>query len=129
MKNTTTIIMIIILVLIGGWFTFVNGKNVNSANIISDEKQIVNNEMQKIVLSQSGYNYKDISAKAGKPIKISADKSVSGCLRSAVFNVNGKKYSKYLKTTEDVLELPALSKGTYTFSCSMGMGFGKLVVG
>lgn len=126
MKITTTIIMIIILVLVGGWFTFVNGKNVNSANIISDEKQIVNNEMQEIVLSRSGYNYKDINAKSGEPIEISADKSVSGCLRSVVFNINGKKYSKSLRTLEDTLELPALSKGTYTFSCVMGMGFGKL---
>ena len=124
MKNTTIIIMVIILVIAGGWFTFVNGKKVNSANIISDEKQIVNNEIQEIVLSQNGYNYKDISAKSGISIEISADDSVSGCLRSATFNINGKKYSKYLKTPEDTLQLPALSKGTYTFSCSMGMGFG-----
>lgn len=128
MKNTTIIVMIIMLVLVGGWFTFVNGKNVNSTNIISDEKQIVNNKMQKIVLSQSGYNYKDINAKSGEPIEISADDSVRGCLRSAVFNVNGKKYSKYLRTAQDTLQLPALSKGTYAFSCSMGMGFGKLIV-
>ena len=125
MKNTSIIIMIVILVLAGGWFTFVNGKNVGIGSTVLDIK---NAEAQEIVLSQKGYNYEDISAEAERPIKISADDSVSGCLRSAVFNVNGKKYSKYLKTTQDVLELPALSKGTYTFSCTMGMGFGKLNV-
>jgi plastocyanin domain-containing protein len=125
MKNTTVILMIVILVLAGGWFTFINGKNVSTGSTVLDIK---NTEAQEIVLSQKGYNYEDISAEAEKPIKISADDSVSGCLRSVVFNFDGKKYSKYLKTTQDVLELPALSKGSYTFSCTMGMGLGKLFV-
>lgn len=127
MKNTTILIVIIILVLSGGWFVFSNKGKTNS-NVILDDQQKLNGQTQKIILSQSGYNYKDINAKSGMPIEINADDSVSGCLRSAVFNINGKKYSKYLRSSDDSLELPALSKGTYTFSCSMGMGFGKLNV-
>ncbi len=125
MKNSTSIVMILILILAGGWFVFSSDNNIDTGNTISDEN---NNNAQEIVLSQKGYNYEDAYAEAGKPIKISADDSVYGCLRSAVFNINGKKYSKYLKTSNDFLELPALSKGTYAFSCSMGMGFGKLNV-
>lgn len=128
MKNTTIMVMIIILVIAGWWFTFANGKSKTNSNVILDDQQKFEGQIQKIILSQSGYNYKDISAKSGMPIEISADDSVYGCLRSAVFNINGKRYSKYLKTTEDSLELPALSKGAYTFSCSMGMGYGKLIV-
>ena len=126
MKNTTIMFMIIILILAGGWFVF-SGKNKMDSNAVLDNQQKLEGETQKIILSQSEYNYKDINALSGQPIEISADDSVYGCLRSVVFNINGKKYSKYLKTSNDFLELPTLSKGSYTFSCTMGMGFGKLV--
>ena len=125
MSNKITIIGILILVALVAGFVFAKSGNTNSAPITGN---VVAGEMQKVVLSQDDLNYKDANVQAGKPIAISADGSVTGCLRSVVFNLNGKKYSKYLKTTSDTLELPALSKGTYTFSCSMGMGFGKLIV-
>jgi len=128
MKNSTMSLVILVMILVIGGFVFVNGKNVATANVISGGGQVVQGQMQQVVLSQDGYNYKDATAQAGKPISLSADGSVGGCLRSVVFNVDSKKYSKYLRTPEDTLELPALSKGTYPFSCSMGMGYGKLVV-
>lgn len=128
MKNTTILFIIVIMVLVVGGFVFVNGKNGNTANFVSNNAQVVEGQIQQVVLSQDGYNYKDATAQAGKPISLTADGSVKGCLRSVVFSVEGKKYSKYLKTSEDVLELPALSKGTYSYSCIMGMGQGKLIV-
>ena len=128
MKNTTIIFILVAMVLIVGGFIFVNGKNGTTANVVSNNAQVIQGEMQEVILSQNGYNYKDATTQAGKPITLSADNSVRGCLRSVVFNVNGKRYSKYLRTTEDTLELPALSEGTYSFSCSMGMGYGKLIV-
>ena len=128
MKNTTMLFMVVLIVLVIGGFIFVNGKNTATANVASNSGQVIQGEMQKVVLSQNGYNYKDVTAEANKPIAISADNSVTGCLRSAVFNIEGKKYSKNLRTPEDTLELPALSKGTYSFTCTMGMGYGKLIV-
>ncbi|MSS74119.1 hypothetical protein EXS72_00560 [Candidatus Pacearchaeota archaeon] len=98
-----------------------------NGNIV-DEDILGNGESQTVVLSQEGLNYKDVSAEAGKPIKLSADSSVKGCLRSVAFNIDGKKYLKYLKSESDALVLPALKTGTYSFSCSMGMGIGTLVV-
>lgn len=127
MKNTTMLLGIVLLVLLVGGFVFVNGRNASS-NIGSNEGEIIEGEVQQVILKQDGYNYADVVADAGKPLAITADSSVGGCLRSVVFNAGGKKYSKYLKTPQDTLVLPALSKGTYTFSCTMGMGFGKLVV-
>ena len=128
MKNSTMLFTIVILVLVVGGFIFVNGKNGATANVVSNGGQVIEGEMQRVVLSQEGLNYKDTIAEADKSIIISADGSVGGCLRSVVFNIEGKKYSKYLQTPEDTLELPALSKGTYPFSCTMGMGYGKLIV-
>jgi hypothetical protein len=128
MKNSTMVFVIIIMILVVGGFVFVNGKNGATANVVSNSGQVIQGQMQQVVLSQEGYNYKDVTAQAGKPISISADSSVGGCLRSVSFNIESKRYSKYLRTPEDNLELPALSKGIYSFACSMGMGYGKLVV-
>ena len=128
MKNKTMMLIMITLILVVGGYVFVNGKTRTTANVVSDNGQAVQGQMQQVVLSQNGYNYKDAIVQAGKPISLSADNSVSGCLRSVVFNIEGNKYSKYLRTPDDTLELPALSKGTYNFACSMGMGLGKLIV-
>lgn len=125
MSNKITIIGIVILVVLVAGFVFAKSGNTENTPITGN---VVAGEMQKVVLSQDDLNYKDVRVQAGKPIAISADSSVTGCLRSVVFNIEGKKYSKYLRTTSDSVELPALSKGTYSFSCSMGMGYGKLIV-
>jgi len=124
MSNKIELVGIVVLIAIVGGFVFLSG-NKESTPITGNA---VAGQMQKVVLSQEGFNYKDTIVESGKPISISADSSVGGCLRSVSFNIEGKKYNKYLRTTEDTLELPSLSKGTHTFSCSMGMGFGKLIV-
>jgi len=129
MKNSTILIVLGVIVLLVGGFVFVNAgdKGING-NVVADDAQRLDSSTQRAVLSQERYNYKDVEIEAGKPAAISADPSVGGCLRSVVFNVNGKRYSKYLKTPQDTLVLPALEKGTYNFACSMGMGYGKLIV-
>ena len=128
-KRSTIYIGVILLVLISGGFFFLNGENsVTNGNVVSAGVQVLQDEKQIVIISQDGFNYKDAIIKADKPIILSADNSVSGCLRSVVFNIDGKKYSKYLKSPDDTLELPALTKGTYNFACSMGMGLGKLIV-
>lgn len=119
--GVVAIIVVVAFFMFSGLTPSVNG------NIV-DEDILGNGESQTVVLSQKGLNYKDVSAEAGKKISVSLDSSVKGCLRSIVFNINGKKYSKYLKTPQDVLELPSLKKGSYPFSCTMGMGFGNLII-
>jgi hypothetical protein len=127
-KNTKYGIAVLVLVVFAGYFLMSGSDAGITGNVVSNGGQVLQDQMQQVVLSQDGYNYKDATAQAGKPISISADSSVGGCLRSASFNIEGKRYSKYLRTPEDTLELPALPKGTYNFACSMGMGYGKLIV-
>ncbi|OIO40499.1 hypothetical protein COT60_01705 [Candidatus Pacearchaeota archaeon CG09_land_8_20_14_0_10_30_9] len=124
MKNGFTIFMIVLLVFGLGSFLIRDSGVSNKV----DGGNFGSGEIQKVVLNQDRYNYKDAFVEAGKPISLSADSSVTGCLRSVVFNLDGKRYVKYLKTPKDTLELPALSKGIYNFACSMGMGYGKLIV-
>jgi hypothetical protein len=126
LNNGFTIFVIVFLVVGAGIFLIKDSNN--KGNSVLNDAQEVQGQIQKVVLSQNGYNYKDATVEAGRPIEISADSSVTGCLRSVAFNLEGKRYTKYLQTPEDTLELPALSKGTYTYSCSMGMGYGKLIV-
>ncbi len=125
-KSNLYILGIVVAVILAGFF-FVRGSSING-NVVSEGGQILEGQTQQIILKQDEYNYQEAVAQEGMPIAISADSSVGGCLRSVVFNLEGKKYSKYLKTPQDTLVLPALDKGTYTFSCSMGMGLGKLIV-
>ena len=128
MKNSMTLAIIGIIVLLVGGFVFVNFGSGVTGKVIDEGGNTLDGQTQKVVLSQDGLNYADLSVKAGQPIELSADSSVRGCLRSVVFNLDGKAYSKYLKTEGDVIKLPALKAGTYPFSCTMGMGFGKLIV-
>ena len=124
-KNIFYIVSIFVLIIIAGFIFLRGGAVQENTNI---QPGIIQGETQKVVLSQEDLNYKHVIVKTGQPILLSADGSVNGCLRSVAFNIEGRRYSKYLRTTEDTLQLPALKKGTYTFSCSMGMGYGKLIV-
>jgi len=125
MKTGTAFIGIVIVVALIGFFVFSSSDNV-TGNVVAPTTQ--QGALQKVVLSQEGYNYKDVTVPAGKPLSISADSSVGGCLRSVVISVDGQKYGKYLRTPEETFELPALKKGIYPYSCSMGMGQGRLIV-
>ncbi|MEM3091107.1 MAG: cupredoxin domain-containing protein [Candidatus Pacearchaeota archaeon] len=116
---------ILILIVLAGFILLKDETAQDNTNIPS---RIFQGETQKVILSQDNLNYKDVTVKAGRPILLSADASVRGCLRSVVFNIEGKRYSKYLRTAEDTLQLPALKKGIYRFSCSMGMGYGTMIV-
>ncbi len=119
-KNAVYAIVILAVILVGAFALWPKSSGLDTT--------LNTGEAQKIVLGESGSKYQDVVVEAGKPIEISAGRSVTGCARSVVFNVGGKTYSKYLQTTNDVLTLPALEKGTYNFACSMGMVSGMIVV-
>ena len=59
-------------------------------------------------------------------MSISLDSSVTGCLRS--FTIKDLGVSKYAKTPSETIDFTPTKKGTFTFACVMGMGYGKLIV-
>jgi len=123
MKNATILIIIATIVVSVGAFVLVNG-NVKE----NPDEEIKGNNIQEITLGIKNYNYYPniITVKEGIPVRISLDKSVTGCLRS--FTIRDFGVAKVLRTPEDYIEFVPDKKGTFTFACSMGMGRGKLIV-
>ena len=74
------------------------------------------------------YNYypNTITVKSGQPVELTLDESVRGCLRG--FTIKDLGVSKYSKTPEDSIDFTPTEKGTFAFSCSMGMGYGTIIV-
>lgn len=132
MKNTTLgILMLAIILIIGVYAYFGSAKdNGNSitGNVVAEEPQVLKGEIQKVVLSQKDLNYypPEVRVKAGQPVSISIDEKVRGCLRAITIRDLG--ISKYLKTGVDSLDFTPTKKGVFKIACSMGMGYGKLIV-
>ncbi len=86
-------------------------------------------EGQEIELSWGRFNYKpeSITVKQGVPVRIKGDLTrLQGCFRSFVIPEFG--VSTYFSSRNDVVEFTPTQKGTFRFSCSMGMGNGRLIV-
>lgn len=126
MKNTTILALIGIIILLVGGFIFLNSEEKVKDTI--DTNSEIEGEIQKVVISEKNLNYypNTIKVKAGQPVSISLDSSVTGCLRA--FTIKDLKILKYLRSPKDTLDFVPEEKGTYTFACSMGMGYGKLIV-
>ena len=128
-KKSTLYIGVILLILIaGGFFFFKGGSSIVNGNVVSEGSQALQGEVQKVVISEKNLNYypNEIKVKAGQPVSISLDSSVTGCLRS--FNIRDLGVSKNAKTPSDTIDFTPIKKGTFKFACSMGMGYGKIIV-
>ena len=125
-KSSIYLIGIVILITFGGYFILGSSKDGSiTGNIVAVNP---NKEMQKVVIGLKNFNYypNTIKVKAGKPISISLDQSVSGCLRD--FTIRDLGIRKYLRTPSDTVEFTPTKPGVYRFSCIMGMGTGTLIV-
>lgn len=124
MKNTSLIILIVILVLIVGSFVF-REQEENDKNKLDNLE--VTGEIQKINLSFKNYNYypKILKVKQSA-VELTLDYSVTGCYRS--FTIKDLGVSKYSKNPEDKIFFTPNKRGTFKFSCAMGMGYGTIIV-
>lgn len=124
-KKTTLYFALILILITGAGFFMLKGDGLEASNVASGNE---NGDFQKIVLGVKNLNYypNTITVQEGKPVRIYLDSSVSGCLRS--FTIRDLGVAKYLKTPKDYVEFTPNKKGTFRFSCSMGMGTGTLIV-
>lgn len=124
MNNTTLLAgIVIVLVLAGGFLMLSSG----------EDKDVVSNgvggeNVQKITLGVRNGNYhpSTITAKEGQPVSITLDSSVGGCLRS--FTIRELGVHGYSKDPSETIDFTPAKKGTFRFACSMGMGYGTIVV-
>lgn len=124
MKNTLWIIVIGIVVLLAGVTLFMNsGSSSVTGNVVANT-----GDAQKITLSERDLNYypQTITVKADQPVELTLDSSVKGCLRA--FTIRDLGVQQYAKTTSEVIKFTPTKKGTFTFACSMGMGYGTIIV-
>lgn len=130
MKNTTMLVIVGIIIVAVGAFIFMNSSGSVNGNVIIEDNnpQVIQGELQQVTLGIKNYNYypNTIEVEAGKPVEITLDKSVVGCFRS--FTVRDLGVSKNSRTPQDKVVFTPSKPGTYTFACSMGMGYGKLIV-
>ena len=84
--------------------------------------------VQEVTIGMKNYNYNPgvVTVNAGQPVRIRLDSTVQGCFRD--FTIRDLGVRKYLATSSDYVEFTPTKPGTYTFACSMGMGYGKLIV-
>ncbi len=120
--STFALLGIIILIIVGGLF-FLQGNS-----ITGEVTGTLGGEMQRIVISEKDLNYypNEIKIKANQPVSITLDSSVKGCLRS--FNIKDLGISKYAKTPSETIDFTPTKKGKFRFACSMGMGYGNIIV-
>ena len=127
MKNSYLFLGIILFIgLVGGFLYYDHSRSTYIAP--GQDSGSDSGDFQKVVLSFKNYNYfpNTVEVEVGKPVRIYLDSSVGGCYRS--FTIKQLGVSKYLRTPEDYVEFTPKEAGTYRFACSMGMGYGNLIV-
>lgn len=126
MKNTTLLVLMVLAIAGIGFFMF-RGSGAPTTGAATDEGND-GAPAQAVTLSLKNGNYypQSVSVEAGKPVVIALDKSVTGCYRSLV--IRGLGVSAYSKSPGETVRFTPGKPGTYRFSCSMGMGYGTLVV-
>ena len=124
----------VIGIILIGIFLLVSIRNIfsnspNTEDIVREVNAGSNDKEQVVELSTKDYNYypNSINLKYNVPTKIIVDTSkVRGCLQSIVIPDFGIR--KFVRANDNVISFTPNKRGTFRFSCSMGMGFGKIIV-
>jgi len=121
------LISVFLLVAIRNYFS--NSQITGNGNIVQEVNADNNKDAQVVNLGIKDYNYYPniINLKYNVPAKIVVDTNkVRGCLQSIVIPDFGVR--KFVTAKDNIISFIPNKKGTFSFSCSMGMGFGKIVV-
>ena len=86
-KPMIYVVGIILIIGLAGYMVF--GSKSEASNTGNKKENNAGKEVQEVVLGVKDYNYypNTVTVKSGKPVKITLDKTVTGCLRS--FMING----------------------------------------
>ncbi|HLC53923.1 MAG TPA: cupredoxin domain-containing protein [Candidatus Nanoarchaeia archaeon] len=116
---------IVVIVLVVGVFMFMNASGGKATgNVVNGGET----GAQQVTLSMKNNNYypNTITVKAGQPVSITLDKSIQGCFRS--FTIKDLGVKGYSQNPSQTIDFTPTKKGTFRFACSMGMGYGNIVI-
>jgi len=128
-SKKAVITSIIISILIAGFlfFQFARSSNAANENAAVNGASIFGNDVQQISLGfNRGYYPNTIKVKANQPVEITLDSSVNGCYRSLLIRDLG--VSGTSRSPSDKIKFTPTKKGTFTYSCGMGMARGTIIV-
>jgi plastocyanin domain-containing protein len=125
-KSTFKLLLVLGALVVFGALVFDIGSSSGggpTGNVVSN-----NGGVQEVVIGMKNYNYypQTFTVESGKTVRIRLDDTVYGCFRDFTLREFGIR--EYLRSTTDYVEFVPDKKGTFTFSCSMGMGSGKMIV-
>ncbi|MFH1520319.1 MAG: cupredoxin domain-containing protein [Candidatus Micrarchaeota archaeon] len=94
----------------------------------SDTQNYGAEQTVNLALASNGYYIpNEIRTKVGTKITLIGDTTtLTGCMQTVV--INGYGVSKRMLPGDNVIEFIADKPGTYSITCSMGMGVGKFIV-
>ena len=124
-KMGNKIALFVLFLLVVGFGLFLIKDSPIMGNVIGN---LGSGGVQEITIGMKNYNYNPntIKVNVNQPVRIYLDETVRGCYRSLVIKDFG--VYKNFKDVDDYVEFTPNKKGTYRFSCSMGMGVGTLIV-
>lgn len=116
-------LIVVLLVGVGFFFLKSGDKNVNG-DVVGSKT----GDVQNVVLGIKNANYypNTITVKVNVPVKLTLDSSVTGCLRTFTIKDLGVRGSSM--NPSQTIDFTPNKKGTFRFACSMGMGFGTIIV-
>ena len=126
MKKIILVIMVLIIILVTGCTS--NKKNTFVDKNVPYEAKVVNG-VQEVKLSWGKFNYnpQEIIVKEGIPVNLNADLDrLRGCFNS--IRIPDLGVSESFSETNPTITFTPKNKGTFSFSCSMGMGKGIIKV-
>lgn len=123
--NKTYVGLIVLFFLVAGFIFF--SKNADSTEASPSESITVEGDEQVVLLGLDGMNYKpkEIVVQAGKSVVFKNDGTLGGC---ALYPVQAELgLAGNFAKNKEVRFMPQ-KKGTFTFTCSMGMYKGIIKV-
>lgn len=128
-EKIVRLVSIVVIIIVIAFLIKAAFGNSLSNNNLPVEQKIADNEIQEVTLSWGKFNYDPevIRVKANLPVRITADTvRLQGCFRA--FVSPGLGLQKYFNENDKILVFTPTNKGTFDFSCSMGMGKGTIIV-
>jgi len=123
-KNTIWMFLILVIIVIAGYFVVSTGSKNNNSNIsvTSGDVQVV-----KMYVSGANYIFEPSSVVKERPVRIEADMTrMPGCAKSVIGSEIGLR--KTFSSRDNTFTFTPTKAGTFYIACSMNMYTGNLIV-